>query len=191
MNFLAHLYLSGDDEHIKFGNFIADWVKGKKYEIYPDKIKKGILHHREIDSFTDSHPVFRQTTKKLRPLYQKHAGIVTDILYDHFLASNWAVYSNISLEKYAADFYVILKRNYKYIPEKATKFLPFFIKRNRLVCYAKLSCFKDVMNKMSIYTSLPENTENLMKFIQDNYEIIFSEFTVFFNEIIQVKKNNH
>ena len=28
MNFLAHLYLSGEDEELLIGNFIADYVKG-------------------------------------------------------------------------------------------------------------------------------------------------------------------
>ena len=124
MNFLAHIYLSGEDNYIKFGNFIADWVKGKKYEAFPEKIKKGILLHREIDSFTDSHPIFRETTKKLRPFYKKHAGIVADILYDHFLASNWTEYSNVPLNRYAKDFYVILIKNYKYITSKAKRILP-------------------------------------------------------------------
>ena len=42
MNFLAHIYLSGDNDHIKIGNFIADAVKGKKYKEYPLEIQKGI-----------------------------------------------------------------------------------------------------------------------------------------------------
>ena len=58
MNFLAHLYLSGDDEEQIVGNFIADHVKGKAIESYSDGIRAGIMLHREIDVFTDSHPVF-------------------------------------------------------------------------------------------------------------------------------------
>jgi len=30
MNFLAHIYLSGDNKDIKLGNFFADWVKGSE-----------------------------------------------------------------------------------------------------------------------------------------------------------------
>ena len=29
MNFLAHIYLSGDDPNIQLGNFIGDFVKGR------------------------------------------------------------------------------------------------------------------------------------------------------------------
>ena len=65
MNFLAHIYLSGENEGIIIGNFIADGIKGKKYEIYPHAIQKGILLHRAIDSYTDGHPTVRQSTKRL------------------------------------------------------------------------------------------------------------------------------
>ena len=39
MNFLAHLYLSGTNEKILVGNFIGDYVKGRKYEIYEKAIQ--------------------------------------------------------------------------------------------------------------------------------------------------------
>jgi len=88
MNFLAHIYLSGQDELIKIGNFMADTVKGKNYQNYPKKLKIGILLHRFIDSYTDSHVVFRQTTKRLHPNYGHYSGVLADMFYDHFLCKN-------------------------------------------------------------------------------------------------------
>ena len=35
MNYLAHIYLSGDDPGMQIGNFIADGVKGNHYPDYP------------------------------------------------------------------------------------------------------------------------------------------------------------
>ena len=92
MNFLAHIYLSGEDEGITIGNFIADGIKGKKYLSYPASIQKGILLHRGIDSFTDSHPTVRQSTARLHENYGHYSGVIVDILYDHFLAKNWEEY---------------------------------------------------------------------------------------------------
>ena len=66
MNFLAHLYLSGEDDEVKLGNFIGDYVKGSKYLEYAEKIKKGILLHRKIDSFTDSHPLIKEASEAFR-----------------------------------------------------------------------------------------------------------------------------
>ena len=64
MNFLAHIYLSGENQGITIGNFIADGIKGNKYLSYREDLQKGILLHRSIDSFTDQHPIVRQSTKR-------------------------------------------------------------------------------------------------------------------------------
>ncbi|MFY8008395.1 MAG: ACP phosphodiesterase, partial [Flavobacterium sp.] len=45
MNFLAHIYLSGDNDLLKIGNFMADSIRGHQYEAYPTEIRKGILLH--------------------------------------------------------------------------------------------------------------------------------------------------
>ncbi len=42
MNFLAHAHLSGDNDEILFGNFIADAIKGKQVEKYAKDIQSGI-----------------------------------------------------------------------------------------------------------------------------------------------------
>ena len=65
MNFLAHLFLSGENEKVKIGNFIGDFVKGNKLEEYDQEIQFGIRLHREIDSYTDSHPVVLESKTRL------------------------------------------------------------------------------------------------------------------------------
>ncbi|HWA32994.1 MAG TPA: hypothetical protein VG737_02640, partial [Cyclobacteriaceae bacterium] len=70
MNFLAHLYLSGDDADVMTGNFIGDFVRGRHLaEQFGKKIALGIDLHRAIDEFTDHHDVVRQSKTRLRPKY--------------------------------------------------------------------------------------------------------------------------
>src|SRR6185312_17177742 len=97
MNFLAHLYLAGEDNELILGNFIADAVKGHAFDKYPAQVAKGILMHRSIDYFSDTHPVYLQTVHRLAPTYHKFSGVITDMFYDHFLASSWSDYSDIPL----------------------------------------------------------------------------------------------
>ena len=94
MNFLAHIYLSGDDPELKIGNFIADAVKGKKYTTYPQKIQEGIILHRKIDSFTDAHPIVKKSASRLFSKYGHYNSVIVDILYDHFLAKNWKAHED-------------------------------------------------------------------------------------------------
>jgi len=90
VNYLAHLYLSGDDPEIQLGNFIGDFVRGRNPESeYPVKVAIGIHLHRIIDSYTDSHSIVRESKLRLRPVYRHYSGVLVDIYYDHFLARHW------------------------------------------------------------------------------------------------------
>ncbi|HSN48975.1 MAG TPA: hypothetical protein VLR29_09455, partial [Flavobacterium sp.] len=73
MNFLAHIYLSGDNDLIKIGNFMADGIHGKHFDAFPPEIQKGIILHRSIDTFTDAHPIFRQSTRRLHANYHHYS----------------------------------------------------------------------------------------------------------------------
>ena len=65
---------------------MADSIRGKHYEHLPTDIQKGIVLHRAIDTYTDIHPVFRQSTKRLHERYHHYSGVIVDVFYDHFLA---------------------------------------------------------------------------------------------------------
>ena len=184
MNFLAHIYLSGENEDIQFGNFIGDFVKGKNYKKYNDDIIKGILLHREIDSYTDSHPVVRNSIKRMRTAYGKYAGVSIDILYDHFLAKYWIDYSSVKLEEFVINFHHTVSERLGKLPDKARRFTSPFIKNKRLICYADLNCFEDVLQKMAIYTSMPDKVKDAMQIINQNYNLFYGEFETFFPEII-------
>ena len=93
MNFLSHLYLAGNSEGLIIGNFIADSVKGSAYNNFSKEIQQGLILHRKIDSFTDSHPVVEQSKQRLRAKYKKYSSVIVDIYYDHYLAINWKKYS--------------------------------------------------------------------------------------------------
>ena len=133
MNFLAHIYLSGEDDRITIGNFIADKIHGKAYKKYPFDIQKGILLHREIDTFTDAHPIVRQSTKRLHTNYGHYSSVIVDILYDHFLAKNWKAYSTIPLKDFTVSFYNLLEESYEILPLRIQNLMPFMIADNWLL----------------------------------------------------------
>src|SRR5688572_23110697 len=109
MNFLAHAYLSGDDEHVMAGNFFADFVKGKQaLQAFDTGIARGIALHRQIDSFTDTHAIVAESKKRLKPKYRHYAAVIVDVFYDHFLARNWNDYHHQPLEIYVRGVYATL-----------------------------------------------------------------------------------
>lgn len=184
MNFLAHIYLSGDNDQLRIGNFMADSIKGKKYLKYPEKIKQGIILHRAIDYYTDTHPVFRESTQRLFPNYGHYSGIIVDIFYDHFLAANWQEYSNIPLEKYTREFYELLTENYEILPTKVKNFLPFMIRDNWLLSYAEIEGIEQVLSGMNRRTGSKSNMQFAVKELVQYYSEFQEEFKEFFEDLV-------
>ena len=189
MNFLAHIYLSGDNDLLKIGNFMADSIRGNSYENYPEEIKKGILLHRSIDSFTDMHPVYRQSKHRLHEKYGHYSGVIMDIFYDHFLAKNWANYSNKKLEEYADEFYQLLRDNYDLLTAKIQGMMPYMIARNWLVSYASISGLEMILFQMDHRTKNRVAMHEAIVELQEFYLEFEAEFTLFFEELQQHCKN--
>lgn len=185
MNFLAHIYLSGDNDLVKIGNFMADSIRGHSYDNYPAEIRKGILLHRSIDSFTDMHPVYRKSKHRLHEKYGHYSGVIMDIFYDHFLAKNWDKYSDIKLEEYAQTFYKLLQDNYDLLTEKAQGMLPYMLGRNWLVSYASIAGLEMIMFQMDHRTKNRVDMHESIVELQQFYTEFEKEFTLFFEELRQ------
>jgi acyl carrier protein phosphodiesterase len=183
MNFLAHIYLSGDDQDLKIGNFIADFVKGKAMNDYSLPIQRGIKLHRSIDQFTDSHPIVSQSKKRLWGKYRHFSGVIVDIYYDHFLASNWDQFSNISLETYVNDFYKMIASNEDSLPDRVNHMMPYMMEKNWLLNYANFTGIENVMHGMSRRTKHDSKMEESVEELKSHYEEFRKEFLEFFPEL--------
>jgi acyl carrier protein phosphodiesterase len=189
MNFLAHIYLSGEDEGITIGNFIADGIKGKKYLKYPPQIQKGILLHRGIDSYTDQHPIVKQSTKRLHQNYSHYSGVIVDILYDHYLAKNWTSYHTLPLDIYVENFYEMLRQNFEILPTRIKRMMPYMIADNWLLSYATVPGISKILNQMNVRTKGISKMNFAVLELEEFYTEFEDEFTSFFEELIQFSRN--
>lgn len=181
MNFLAHIYLSGDNDLIKIGNFMADGIRGKHFESYPTDVQKGIILHRAIDTFTDAHPIFRQSTKKLHENYHHYAGVIVDVFYDHFLAKNWTKYSDEKLDLFVERFYQSLHNNPDVLSEKTKGMMPYMIEHNWLVSYQTVEGINRILTQMDHRTK----NESKMRFATNELSEFYSEFETEFSEFFK------
>lgn len=187
MNFLAHIYLSGENADIQTGNFIADAVKGNQFEQYAPLVQKGIRLHRAIDSFTDQHPIVLQSIERLRESQKKYAPVAVDIFYDHFLAKNWQAYHQEDLYSYTQDFYTRIRQEAE-LPTKIQTLLPYMIRQNWLYNYQKMSAIKQVFEGMSRRTKFASNLLQASEALEENYEAFQQDFENFFPEIVNFTK---
>ena len=184
MNFLAHIYLSGDNDLVKIGNFMADGIHGKPYN-FPSDVQKGIVLHRAIDTFTDAHPIFRQGTRRLHPRYHHYAGVILDIFYDHFLAKNWDKYNEEPLSEFNQRFYNSLADNLDILTEKTLGLMPYMIQHDWLGSYATIEGIAQILKQMDRRTGDKSGMRHSVDELKEYYTDYEQEFTDFFKDIIQ------
>ena len=185
MNYLAHLYLSCDDEDLLIGNFIADSISNKAVESFSEAIQKGIQLHRQIDSFTDQHPMVLASIRRLQPYHHKYAPVVVDVLYDHLLAVNWDRYSGESLDSFAQTVYQILEKRLLELPIKMQKRVPIMIQHEWLQAYATKKGMEFTLGKLDERTRFPSDFRSAMDHLKMDFDAYNQEFNAFFPDIIQ------
>ena len=185
MNYLAHIYLSGKEPQVILGNFMADSIKGNQYKKYPKQIQKGILLHRHIDSTTDAHPSFRNSTKRLHANYGHYSGIIVDIFYDHFLAKNWNDYETISLEEFANKSYQLFKKNHALLTLQTQYILPYMVKNNWFYNYQYLEGIADTLTGMNRRTKNKSGMDKATYELMEYYEAFEADFRVVFKTLMQ------
>jgi acyl carrier protein phosphodiesterase len=190
MNFLAHAYLSGEDEKLMAGNFFADFVKGKQaLKLIDPEIAKGIALHRQIDAFTDTHAIVGESKKRLKPKYRHYSAVIVDVFYDHFLAKNWAQYHHMPLDQYVKLVYQIINRNLHLAPADFPYMFQYMEKGNWLLNYAKIEGIGRSLTGMAQRTMYESKMDEAADDLVNGYEKFHTEFEAFFPELISFCQN--
>jgi len=184
MNFLAHAYLSGEDEEILIGNFIADHVKGKQFLQYSEGIAKGIVLHRLIDDFTDQHKIVKQSKARLRDKHRHYASVIVDIFYDHFLATNWSDFHHQDLPTYSQTIHQIISKYEFLFPEKSLHFFQYMLHNQIFDTYTRVEGIHKVLTRMSHRTPFSSGMENASESLLTYYQEFQEEFYAFFPLLI-------
>jgi acyl carrier protein phosphodiesterase len=183
MNFLAHVFLSGDDEALLVGNFIADFVKGRRKDDYPERIRQGIELHRRIDDFTDHHPIPAASRRRLQPAQGKYAGVVVDLFYDHFLARHFMEYSTVPLDIYSMQVYRVVQSYADWLPEGVRAFLPYMIENNWLLNYASMQGIGRTLGGLSRRVAYENRMHRAGEDLLAGYAGYEAEFRQFFPKL--------
>jgi acyl carrier protein phosphodiesterase len=120
MNYLVHFLLAGDDDELRLGNLLGDYVKGRverfKLPGITDRLRAGIQMHRTIDAFSDRHPAVHRSKRIVSPEYGRLSGVLVDVFYDHVLARRWTAHHPRPLPEYTQDVYRTLTSNLHRLP---------------------------------------------------------------------------
>ncbi|MEP6747773.1 MAG: ACP phosphodiesterase [Bacteroidota bacterium] len=180
MNYLAHAYLSFNKPEILVGNLVSDFVKGRKKFDYSPGIQKGIVLHREIDHFTDTHQATRDAKEIFRPHYRLYAGALTDVLYDHFLAIDKNEFTTESLLHFSENTYRLVDPFIDGLPEKFQKMFPYMRQQNWLNNYQYPWGIERSLAGVVRRSAYMTESETAFRLFEENYQHLQACYSRFF-----------
>ena len=183
MNHLAHLYLSSDKEEEMVGQFIADAVKGNDFNLYSPDIRQGILLHRWVDSFTDTHDLVKELRAEYRPKLGLYSGVLIDLVFDYFLAKDFQIHSGIELEEFQQFTFSVLNKHEDHFPEKMKKYFFYMKDKEFMMKYAHPVEMADVVRQMGKRIPRGESLLAAGDFFEDYVEMASAYFPAFFEEL--------
>lgn len=187
MNFLAHFYLSENEEELQVGNLLGEFVKGRVERFtHPgttERVRTGIRLHREIDSFTDQHPVVRQSMVPLRPRYGRLAGVLVDLFYDHILARCWAEYAPVPLAEFTQGVYGVLLRNRYRLPPEVGPLVDSMTRHDWLTRYAEPEGMGWALRGLARRSPVAAGIETATDELTEYYETFEADFRRFFPDL--------
>ncbi len=142
-----------------------------------------MLLHREIDHYTDNHPIVIQSKDRLRKKYNHYAGVIVDMFYDHFLAKYFDQYSDIPLQEFTQESYSLMQQNEETLPERCKNMLAYMIRGNWLLNYAKPQGIHRSLQGLSRRTKFDSKLDQAIQELYTYNNEFRDEFEAFFPEI--------
>jgi len=183
MNWLAHAYLSKANIEFRVGNILPDLVSITELRKFTPPFQEGIVCHKAIDAFTDSHPIVRNSVGRMPANYKRYGGILTDVFYDHFLAKNWATYPSIGLHDFSRHFYRDLDRIEREVPEDILSKFKRLFEHNIFETYQEVAGVNIALQRIDLRLRRPANLGAATLVLLENYDLYEAEFAVFFAEL--------
>lgn len=184
MNFLAHQYLSFDIPEIQLGNLYGEIVRVKDYLNFPVGIQNGILLHREIDTFTDSHPIVKESTRIFHENHGKYSPVIVDVLYDYFLIKNWNVYSNVPYDEFVEKCYSLFRKEQQDFPETLQYIMHYLLKYDWFNTYKTVEGIGQTLKGISKRAKFENSIGNAVNELVEFEEELNHHFQLFFPDLV-------
>jgi len=183
MNWLAHLHLSEPSAAFRLGNVLPDMVSARELAALPPEFRRGAQCHHRIDAFTDKHPRFRQSVARLSPRFRRFGGIIVDVLYDHFLAADWAAHSDVPLRVAVDEFYVSFDAHRADMPVEIWPVLERMREQDWLGSYGDLPGVRIALRRIGTRLRKPRDLGECEPELHLDYEGFKQDFMVFYPEL--------
>ena len=187
MNCLAHLHLAHHQNHVLAGALLGDFVKGNLTDHHQQRGGRfsndwinSIHFHRQIDSFTDSHPLVTQARQRFEPPYRRYAGIIVDLVFDHHLVHHWHDFADESLTGFEQNCYQQLAIDETKFPDQAAALSQHLRTHQLLSGYGQLVTVGRALSGISRRLSRENPLSNCLPAIEQQHAGLKEDFLAFY-----------
>jgi acyl carrier protein phosphodiesterase len=189
MNYLAHAFLSSEDNYILTGNIVTDMIKGNLRKEMNPIFSKGIELHHAIDRFTDSHPIVKEMIRLIHPRFHKYSPVVNDIYMDYLLVKNWSKYSSVKVEDFIESVFLRLTQVIELLPKAIYDRIYNMIQHKWLLTYRTVEGIEYVFERMKYRLTNKEIFYKAVEWLEANTSSYEESFIEFMPEIVEFSRN--
>lgn len=182
MNYLAHLHLGGQQPEQLLGSLYGDFVKGPLAGRFPLPLEAAIRLHRQIDVFTDSHPLVLASLARFPRERRRYAGIILDVFFDHCLALHWQDYADQPLAQFTGRVYQVLGAQPD-LPGRLAQIAPYMAADDWLGSYREFAVLEQVFRGIARRLSRPEGMDGALEVVDALYQPLMDDFRVFYPQL--------
>lgn len=184
MNYLAHALLAEPYAHSLIGNIAGDLVKGPlaKHDLH-SRVADGVRRHRKVDSLTDTHSDYRALKLKFPEGDRRYAGLVLDVLFDHFLVLHWQRFSSWGRGAFIEGVYRVLRQNRELLPLGLSAVSVRWTDADWLRVYETREGVIAVLGRLSQRLSRPVDLAALLEVADDNHAEFEQRFIRVFTDV--------
>ena len=146
-------------------------------------IVTGVLRHKSIDAFTDSHPAVEQMVSLLRPFQGKYTPVVADVLMDFILSKNWSAYQTQSIEAFCGRTYDIVERHLEQLPSRLHPRIERMLSHQWLESCKSRERMTQTFLMLSKRAAFENNIPDAMKAYDQHEEEMDRLFVAFFSDV--------
>ncbi len=169
------------------GNFIADGLDRTEYGRLTVEIKRGVDHHRRLDTATDAHRSFRYMVSLLRSRHKKYAPVVADILNDHLLCLTWSRHSDLPFIEFEAEVYREFSGLLSALPPKSAQKTKVLLNHQYLKAYWSREGLGEVLRRMDKRAKFPSRFSQAAEDLYERLDDFTPPFLDLFEDLKLIK----
>jgi acyl carrier protein phosphodiesterase len=185
LNYLAHLFLAQRNPHSLVGNLMGDFLRGVKVKDLPERIARGVHNHLAVDRYTDSHACLKPLKAGFSAQRRRFAGIIIDVVFDHFLIKHWRNYSRENLASFTAYCYESFTELRNAMPPAMQHKVAWMIQYDLLNSYAELEGVGNALNGISRRIRFENHLAGAIDEVARNYQALELGFEEFFTPLCE------